>query len=291
MAALDEVRLVPLMELTQGREEIAVGLIDGPVAIGHPALADQRFREVSGSGSCRRNDSGACVHGTLVAGVLAAKRGSPAPGICPGCTFLLRPIFGEESSAQDTTIATPEELAGAIADMVDAGAHILNLSVGLLNPSPKGVAELYRALDYAALRGVICVVAAGNQRNVGGSALTRHPWVIPVAACGSDGRPTELSNLGSAIGRRGVAAPGVNVISLGADGGSRMFGGTSAAAPFVTGTIALLWSLFPQATARELQAAIAQSAGIARRTVVPPLLNAWAAYGLIAGEDRKRAAS
>ncbi|MBV8111318.1 MAG: hypothetical protein JO012_16295, partial [Hyphomicrobiales bacterium] len=46
-----------------------------------------------------------------------------------------------------------------------------------------GERELGLALDMAARCGVIVVAAVGNQRIVGSSTLTRHPWVIPVAAC------------------------------------------------------------------------------------------------------------
>jgi len=42
--------------------------------------------------------------------------------------------------------------------------------------------ELDEVLDYAARRGVITVAAAGNQGAIGSSAITRHQWVIPVAA-------------------------------------------------------------------------------------------------------------
>ncbi len=107
--------------------------------------------------------------------------------------------------------------------------------------------------------------------------ITRHPWVIPVAACNPQGQPLDESNLGSSIGRRGLAAPGENITSIGSDGKPGTFHGTSAAAPFVTGTIALLWSEFPGATAAKIKLAVTQ-AGRARRTVAPPLLNAWAAY-------------
>ena len=289
MDVLDLVRLRPLMSLTAGHADVVVGLIDGPVATQHQPFSWARFRDLSGDGNCQSGASPACEHGTLVAGLLAAARGSFTPAICPDCTFLIRPIFRE--GGDDQAIATPEDLADAIAAMVDAGARILNLSIALMHPSAKGVAELNLALDYAARRGVICVVAAGNQGNVGGSALTRHPWVLPVGACDAGGRPLPSSNLGSAIGRRGVVAPGVGVTSIGADGTPRAFGGTSAAAPFVTGTLALLWSLFPAATSSELQRAIAHSAGAARRTVVPPLLDAFAAYRLMLAQRQRRIAS
>ncbi|HEY9205858.1 MAG TPA: S8 family serine peptidase [Candidatus Methanoperedens sp.] len=80
------------------------------------------------------------------------------------------------------------------------------------------------------------------------------------------------------MGRHGLCAPGDNITSLGTDGKPLTLGGTSAAAPFVTGTIALLLSAFPDATASEIKLAVIH-AGTQRRTaVVPPLLDAWSAY-------------
>src|SRR5438270_314158 len=97
MIALDLVRLFPLMERTVGRANLTVGLIDGPVAADHPDLGTARIggchdREEA---ACSRAFSAACMHGTLVAGVLSSRRGSDAPAICPGCKLLVRPIFSE----------------------------------------------------------------------------------------------------------------------------------------------------------------------------------------------------
>ena len=89
------------MERTRGRPEIVIGLIDGPVVRDHPDLAVDHIREMPGkfSSACIRVDSAACQHGTFVAGILSAKSGSPAPGICPNCTLLVRPIFAEPKAA------------------------------------------------------------------------------------------------------------------------------------------------------------------------------------------------
>jgi subtilisin family serine protease len=261
-----------------------VGLIDGPVAINHPDLVSENIREVPGklSGACAQASNAACMHGTFVAGILNARRNSPAPAICPNCTLLVRPIFPETISGNgQVPSATPEELALAIVDCIEAGSRVLNLSAALAQPSSKGERELEDALDYAARRGVITVAAAGNQGTLGSSAITRHPWVIPVAACDLRGRPVSQSNLGSSIGRQGLRAPGEDITSLGTDSKPLTFGGTSAATPFVTGAIALLWSEFPAATAAEIRFAATQAYAQRRTTVVPPLLDAWAAYQLM----------
>jgi len=284
MGPLDVVRLRPLMERTCGRVEVRVGLIDGPVQLGHPDFAGQTLREIPGdfSGTCNIADSAACLHGTFVAGILVARRGSKAPAICPGCTLLVRPIFPESSSANGgMPSATPDELAQAITDCTDAGARVLNLSAAITQPFPESAPRLQQALDYAASREVISVAAAGNQGTLASSAITRHPSVIPVAACDLGGRPLPESNLGSSIGKGGLMAPGQEITSLGTDGQWQTQGGTSAAAPFVTGTVALLWSEFPGARASHIKLAMLRAMSARRRAIAPPLLDAWAAFQIL----------
>jgi subtilisin family serine protease len=275
------VQLTELMERTSGQPEVVLGLVDGPVASEHPDLATDHIREIPGRlpGRCTQSTSTACLHGTFIAGMLLGRRGSASPAICPGCTLLLCPIFAE-SPQGDALVpsASPAEVARAVIALVDAGTRIINLSAALDYPSHKGGRELGEAFDEAARRGVIVVAAAGNQGSVGSSVITRHPWVLPVAACDLTGRPLEYSNLGSSIGRRGLSAPGVGITSLAAEGEPHELGGTSVAAPLVSGAIALLWSEFPELTAAEIRHIVSLAGLSRRRAIVPPLFNAWRAY-------------
>lgn len=278
MGPLDMVALAPLMDLTSGHPDVTIALIDGPVASTHPELSAASIRELSGGrpGSCVTRDSVACAHGTSVAGVLAASRGSAAPAICPECTLLVYPILAEATDPTRLPTATPGELAEAVVRCVDAGACVINLSVALDRPTSREERDLEQALDFAARRAVITIAAAGNQSTIGSSPITRHPWVIPVVACDRRGLPVAQSNVGRSIGARGLCAPGDRIPTLGTGSGAVTFGGTSAAAPFVTGAIALLRSVFPRATATAVLLAVAPRTR--RRAVVPPLMNAWSAY-------------
>lgn len=271
--ALELVGLGPLMRATAGRKEVRIGLIDGPVLVSHPCLQGASLQILPSrfSGGCAQASGEAGLHGTFVAGILCAARGAAAPAICPGCTVLVRPIFSGSPSAP------PGELAQAICDTVEAGAHVINLSVALSQPTSRSEDRLREALDHAARRGVLVVAAAGNDGTLGTSAITRHPWVVPVASCDLQGRPAPGSNLGISIGRRGLTAPGEGIASLGPGGQSVTFGGTSAAAPFVTGAIALLWSALPGAGAGDLKRALTLASGH-RASVAPPLLNAWQTF-------------
>ncbi len=286
---LDLVGLSPLMARTSGGPEIAIGLIDGPVALDHPDLAAENICEVSGGlpAACADASDAACAHGTFVAGILLARRGSPAPAICPGCSLLVRPIFAEAPiNGEEMPTATAEELSRAIFDVIDAGARVINLSAALQGASPSGERGLRDALDFALRRGVVVVAAAGNQGSVGSSVITRHPWVIPVVAYDLRGRPMDLSNLGASIGRSGLGAPGEAITSLGTTTEPMTMGGTSAATPFVTGAVALIWSEFPAATAAEVRSAVIHAAAPRRTSIVPPLLNAWAGYRAMSNGSR-----
>ena len=75
-------------------------------------------------------------------------------------------------------------------------------------------------------------------------------------------------------------APGDAITSLGIDGQPVTSGGTSAAVPFVTGTMALLLSLLPDARTADVKLAVTR-ADLRRASVVPPMLDAWAAYQLM----------
>ena len=279
-SALDAVGLRRVMAIESGWEEVSVALLDGPVAVAHPSLDGACVR---GTGSkqptsCRRTTSFACRHGTFIAGILSARRGRGAPGICPGCVLLVRPIFSED---QDGTLpgAAPREVANAISESLDAGAELINISAAL-GPTVGREPQLDAALEISARRGAIVIAAAGNDGTLGSSPLTRHVGVIPVTACDAAGRPMRASTVGRSHGLRGVSAPGA-VMSLSPQGPSVALSGSSFAAALVTGACALLRSAFRTVPAHEIVRAVR---GSGRRTsVVPPLLDAWAAYQRLAG--------
>jgi subtilisin family serine protease len=264
------VGLTALMAASSGSASLPIAVIDGPVDLSHAAFSSARIERL-GEEAC---EGLACRHGTLVAGLLAASRDCAAPGICPGCPILLRPIF---VAHEDSPAAEPEELAAAILEAIAAGARVINLSLALLDPTTTGAAAVQAALDAAMRQGVLVAAAAGNQGVVGSTPITRHPWVIPVVACNGAGQPLAMTNLSASAGRNGLLAPGQSIVGLKAAGGFETANGTSVAVPFVTGALALLASLCPWASAAALRRAIAVPS-ILRRSVVPPLLDATAAW-------------
>src|SRR5215204_7321460 len=97
MGILAHTRLLPLMNISNGSPDITIGIIDGPVDLNHPAFRESKIKTVRASQqvACKNASDMACIHGTFVTGILCAKRGLPAPAICPNCEFVVYPIFSE----------------------------------------------------------------------------------------------------------------------------------------------------------------------------------------------------
>ena len=112
------------MNISSGDPKVKIGVIDGPIDLNRPHFHGSRIRTVKDSQTsrCRIASSIACMHGTFVIGILASKRGSKAPGICPNCEIILYPIFKENNedngkssmrSLEESFVpsSTPEELS------------------------------------------------------------------------------------------------------------------------------------------------------------------------------------
>ena len=124
-------------------------------------------------------------------------------------------------------------------------------------------------MEAAAELGMVLVAAAGNG---GPSAPPVYPGgyasVIAVAAVDWRGRPYEMNNRGPYVQ---IAAPGVDVLSARAEGGTAYWTGTSFAVPFVTAALARALAegtVTDVASARQHLAASARDLGPAGRDPV-----------------------
>ncbi len=262
-----------------------IGLVDGPVRTDHPGLAASQISLVGGllSTEVGPRDS-ALRHGTFMAGLLVAGRDGPTPGIAPDCPLLVRAVLSNAGSGEPPR-TTATELAAGLVEVVRAGARIVNLSLACTYDSGAHASAITSALDFAAHQGVLVVAAASNHSRHPSTALTRHPWVIPVLACDATGALTRHPNVCASFGTRGLRAPGEDITGLGVAGSSVRMSGTSAAAAFVTGALALLWSLRPAFAAVDIKAAVLAAAGPRTRSVVPPLLKATEAASRLRGGE------
>jgi membrane-anchored mycosin MYCP len=268
-SAHTRLQLAEVHRLATGRGQL-IAVIDTGVAP-HPLLGSR----LRGGGDFLTGGDGLddCDgHGTAVAGLLAAAaelggRGNTPIGIAPQAQLLAirqsSPSFdvpapdGSRRPAGDT-----ETLAEAVVLAVRAGADVVNISEAVcLSPgrAASAGASLQAALRFAAEADVVVVAAAGNVGT--GSCSDSAPgqvalpgWfdddVLTVGAVGPDDAPAPFTVPGPWVD---VAAPGTGLRSL-AVGGGTLGGldGTSFAAPWVAGLVALVRERFPELAAEQV---------------------------------------
>lgn len=142
-----------------------------------------------------------------------------------------------------------------------ANVKVLNNSFG----QPGGFEiSLEAAIQDSNDAGILYVAAAGNGNLLGNGvdndgtpfypASYEVPNVIAVAASNDADQRASFSNFGDQS--VDLLAPGVGIRSTKPGGGYQIANGTSMATPHVSGTAALIWSAFPEATVDEVRDAI-----------------------------------
>jgi thermitase len=145
---------------------------------------------------------------------------------------------------------TKETIVDGIIEAVDKGATVISLSLG--GPGNPIHQRIYKkAVSYAASKGCIVVVAAGNSnRNAKEFSPANVSGVIAVSAVDENLSKASFSNKVSDI-KMAVAAPGVNILSTLPHNQYGMLSGTSMATPYVASLIAIMKSVQPTLSAKE----------------------------------------
>lgn len=169
-------------------------------------------------------------HGTHVAGIIAAELdGAGVVGVAPDASiYAVKVLDGAGFGSVSAIVAG---IDWAIANQMD----IINMSMGIVGYSQL----LADACEAAEAAGILIVAAAGN--NYGGSVL--YPAALPsVIAVGATTIFDEISPISPLGLEMELVAPGLNVYSTVSGGAYAALGGTSQAAPHVSGVAALLLS-------------------------------------------------
>ncbi len=196
-------------------------------------------------------------HGTFCAGIIGAQRDNNIgiDGIANHIEIMaLRAVPSGDEYDKDVALS--------IRYAVDNGAKIINMSFGK-DYSPEKIL-VDDAIQYAEEKGVLLVHAAGNDSKnidvnsnfpddllnsgetasnvitVGASSIYKNKYI-----------PADFSNYGKE--KVDVFAPGVDIVSLSPDNTYDQADGTSFAAPVVSGVAALVWSYYPELSAKELK--------------------------------------
>jgi predicted outer membrane repeat protein len=264
-----DIDAVEAWDISTGSKDVIVGIIDSGIDYLHDDLKTNVFQnpnEIEGNGI--DDDENGLVddvygydfynddndpfddngHGTHVAGIIGAATNNET-GVA-GLAWQTR-ILPIKFSGSDGTGSSSAALS-AIEYAVDMGAMVLNLSWGGTAYSE----ALFQTISGAEKTGVLFVTSAGNSAT--DNDLVPHypssyelPNIISVAASNENDLAADFSNWG--ITSVDLCAPGKTILSTLPDNYYGYMSGSSMAAPFVTGSIALVYSQFPEMSYLEVK--------------------------------------
>lgn len=221
---------------------VMIGILDSGVA------PDATF----GTGRVRYLDVGQGLlgktegdgHGTAVA-ALALGQAPDAMGVAPGATALSIRVTGADGTSDLFTLAKGIQAA------VDAGAQVVNISLGAYQNSQ----VLTQAIDYAVKRGAVIVAPSGNDQAATMTWPAADPRVISVGAVDAVEQQATFSNSGEGLK---MTAPGYGINTAWLNGERVVFDGTSGSAPIVAGAVAAMMSQNPGMTANQAWSVLQQ---------------------------------
>lgn len=244
-------------ELTTGSAQVVVAVVDSGIDLTHPEFAGRLlpgFDYVQGD-SQPQDEYG---HGTHVSGIIAAG-GDNQTGVAGlGWQVRILPLRVLDRAG----VGAASSVASAISNAANQHAAVVNLSLALSGPNE----TVLNAILFARGNGVVVVASSGNDTLPGQApAPVRYPAryaeVIAVAASTHWEDWATYSNGGPEVD---FAAPGGEVydqiLSTGLGGGTAQLYGTSMAAAYVSGVVALLRSQTPGLTQSEIEQALRATA-------------------------------
>lgn len=207
---------------------IRIGLIDTAIDTKHPALAGQSI--VTQSFLTTGVTPASADHGTATAALLVGK---PMPngfsGLVPGARLYAATVFRHQDDRGAD--ATAESIVKALNWLAGQNVQIINLNFG-----GQRNLLLEAAIDRLIKRGIVVVVAVGNDSSDTPTWPAAQSGVIVVTAVDDNGKIYSKANRGKHVG---FAAPGVDIWSAAAGKDGKTHTGTSYAAPFVTAILAM----------------------------------------------------
>jgi len=250
-AARRAIYLDEVMPINRGHPKVTVAVLDTGVSMNHPEyhanlLPGKDFVDIlDGAGEFIGDYLGEDTeptdetgHGTHVVGIIAAKGLGMPPGVAARCKILPVRVLGTMKRGNERHGAGSDgNINNGLKWAIDQGADVINMSLGMRRT---GIGLPHQEIvEYARQKGVTIVAASGNDGQNERYYPGALPHVIAVGAIDDDGRVAAFSTYGEQVS---LVAPGTEIYSTYLDDGYAFSSGTSHAAPFVSGAVALLKS-------------------------------------------------
>jgi len=236
--AFQQVNLGDVHGAYQGDQQL-IAVIDTGIDLRHPALINKLENGIDlVDNDNLPNDRGPGLvqgHGTHIGGVILH--------VAPESRILPIRVLDPDGRGDIFAVATAIEWA------VNHDADVINLSLGTIEDSQ----ILHDAVRWATERGVTIVAAAGNDNSLELHYPAAYTETLAITAVGEKMSKADFANYGDWVD---LAAPGVGITStvVSAQGsGYASWSGTSMAAPFVSGTVAILRDKYPNMAVAEIK--------------------------------------
>jgi serine protease len=282
---LSKIKATEAWDITQGDENIVIGIIDSGVDIDHPDIASQLYvnqAEANGadgvdddnngfiddingwdfSGADTLNalnpnyggdnnpailkNGGGFTHGTQVGGCAGAAVDN---GIgMAGIGFKTKLLFTKHYADNQRTNDRnySSDLYLGVKYAAENGARIINCSWG--GDVRSQISQdiiTHVTLDL----GCLVIAAAGNSNVITPLYPASYDYVLSVASSDQNDNRASFTNFGPTVD---ISAPGVSIYTTSFDNNYSAPGGTSLSSPIVAGAAALVWANHPEYTSLEL---------------------------------------
>lgn len=253
---------------------VDVAILDTGIHDEHPAL--EVLKEVDFTGEGTDDLHG---HGTHVAGIVASKD-LTYRGVAFDANLLNVKVLNKDGVGYASDVIKGIEWA------VENGAEILSMSFGAKVEPCDGTDAISRAVDNAVKKGVVAVVAAGNEGPNPGTITSPGcaKEAITVGAIDDYDKVPSWSSRGPTDDGRvkpDLVAPGVGIISTWKDNSFKPLSGTSMSTPHVSGVVALLLEARPELKpdeVKEILKSTADDLGYDENTQGAGKVDAYKAY-------------